>query len=68
MTVYVVVSQVSPSELEGILLKHPLVADVAVTSVPSEMEGELPQAWVVKKEESLTEDAVKLIVAGEPTY
>ena len=47
--------QVSPTELEGLLLEHPLVTDVGVTSVPAEMEGELPQAWVVRKNRSLTE-------------
>ena len=57
-------SQVSPTEVEGVLSKHPLVADVAITSVPCEMAGELPQAWVVRKDNTLTENMVKKIVAG----
>ena len=56
--------QVSPSELEGLLLEHPLVEDVGVTSVPSDMEGELPKAWVVRRDQSLTEKMVQDYIAG----
>ena len=54
----------SPSELEGLLLEHHLVEDVGVTSVPSDMEGELPQAWVVRKNQSLNEKMVQDYIAG----
>ena len=39
-------SQVAPAELEGHLLEHPDVADVAVIGVPDEYSGELPYACV----------------------
>jgi acyl-CoA synthetase (AMP-forming)/AMP-acid ligase II len=42
--------QVPPAELEGLLLKHPAVADVAVIPIPDEEAGELPKAFVVLKE------------------
>ncbi|GKZ36011.1 hypothetical protein AbraIFM66950_006884 [Aspergillus brasiliensis] len=44
--------QVAPAELEGIVLGHPAVRDVAVTGVKSGLAGsELPRAYVVLKEE-----------------
>jgi len=43
--------QVPPAELEGLLLSHPSVADAAVIPVPDEEAGEIPKAFVVKKEE-----------------
>ena len=42
--------KVSPSELEDVLRSHPAVLDVAVIGVPDEMAGELPRAYVVKKD------------------
>ncbi|XP_045474910.1 4-coumarate--CoA ligase 1-like [Harmonia axyridis] len=41
--------QVSPSELEDLLISHPAIADVAVIGIPDEYAGELPKAFVVKK-------------------
>jgi 4-coumarate--CoA ligase len=43
--------QVPPAELEGLLLSHPKIVDVAVTGVHSkERQTELPRAYVVLKE------------------
>ncbi|XP_012274751.1 probable 4-coumarate--CoA ligase 2 [Orussus abietinus] len=42
-------NQVSPTELESILLELPEVADVAVVGVPDTLAGELPKAFIVKK-------------------
>ena len=42
--------QVAPAELEALLLTHPFVADVAVIPVADEEAGEIPKAFVVKKQ------------------
>ncbi|XP_059482016.1 probable 4-coumarate--CoA ligase 1 [Neocloeon triangulifer] len=41
--------QVSPTELEALLIKCEGVADVAVIGVPDERSGEVPKAFIVKK-------------------
>jgi len=38
---------VPPAELEGHLLSHPDVQDVAVIGIPDEQRGEAPKAFVV---------------------
>lgn len=40
---------VIPAEFENVILKHPGVKDVAVTSIPHEKDGQHPVACVVKK-------------------
>ncbi len=42
--------QVSPAELEGILLTHEAVGDAAVIGKPDDEAGELPMAFVTLKE------------------
>lgn len=42
--------QVAPSELEALLLEHPLVADSAVIPIPSDRFGEVPKAFVVPRQ------------------
>lgn len=54
--------QVAPAELEAVLLTHPKIADVAVIASPDEEAGEVPKAFVVKKE-NVTEDDIKAFVA-----
>lgn len=41
--------QVSPSEIESVLLSHPAVKDVAVIGRPDERSGEIPMAFIVKQ-------------------
>ncbi|OBZ76378.1 4-coumarate--CoA ligase-like 3 [Grifola frondosa] len=41
--------QVAPSELEGHLIGHPDVVDVAVVGAPDDYSGEVPLAYVVLK-------------------
>ncbi len=41
--------QVSPAEVEGVLISHPDIEDAAVIPVPDPAAGELPKALVVKK-------------------
>jgi fatty-acyl-CoA synthase len=43
---------ISSVEVEGVLLRHPAVQEVAVVGVPSERWGESPQAFVVLREET----------------
>ncbi|XP_042879849.1 4-coumarate--CoA ligase 3-like [Penaeus japonicus] len=47
--------QVSPSELEDILLRHPGVADVGITGVEDERAGEVPRAYIVRKNQDVSE-------------
>jgi acyl-coenzyme A synthetase/AMP-(fatty) acid ligase len=47
--------QVAPAELEAHLLTHPAVADCVVIGIPSEREGEVPKAFVVKSPGSIEE-------------
>ncbi|XP_029176537.1 4-coumarate--CoA ligase 1-like isoform X2 [Nylanderia fulva] len=41
--------QVSPSEIETVLLSHPAVKDAAVTGRPDERNGEIPMAFIVRQ-------------------
>ena len=50
---------VFPNEVEGIIASHPGVIEVGVIGKPDEHSGEVVMAIVVKKDESLTEDALK---------
>lgn len=51
--------QVAPAELEAHLLTHPVVNDCVVIGVPSDREGEVPKAFVVKAPGSIEEsDAI----------
>ncbi|KAL0488843.1 4-coumarate-CoA ligase [Acrasis kona] len=56
--------QVPPAELEGLLLKHECIQDCAVVGVPDEAAGELPKAFVVKKQgHDLNEEQVISYIA-----
>lgn len=64
--------QVAPAELEGHLLSHPKIGDAAVIGVAAgfdyggrEGDGQLPKAFIVKKDESLTEDEVKEFISKD---
>ncbi|KAI1727779.1 AMP-binding enzyme domain-containing protein [Ditylenchus destructor] len=50
--------QVAPAELEDLLLSHHLIQDVAVIGIPDKVSGEVPKAFVVKTDPSLTEKDV----------
>jgi len=50
--------QIAPAELEALLLEHPSVADVAVIGVVDAAAGEIPKAFVVRKEIDLTDAAL----------
>lgn len=40
----------APAELEEILTSHPAVKEAAVIGIPNDQTGELPRAYVVKKD------------------
>ncbi|KAK0427348.1 hypothetical protein QR680_010180 [Steinernema hermaphroditum] len=50
--------QVPPAELEDLLLTHPSIKDCAVIGVPDEASGEIPMAFVVRKDEAVNEKEV----------
>ena len=56
--------QVAPAELEGVLLTHPAVADVAVIGIPDAEAGEVPKAFVVLKD-PVTSEALMHYVASQ---
>ncbi len=55
--------QVPPAELEAILINHPAVADCAVIGVPDDEAGELPKAFVVTSDDSVTDEELMAFVA-----
>ncbi|ETN43152.1 uncharacterized protein HMPREF1541_02310 [Cyphellophora europaea CBS 101466] len=61
--------QVAPAEIENILASHTGVAEAAVVGIPGTEEGEvgsdLPRAYVVRKDESLTEGQLKDFVKSQ---
>jgi 4-coumarate--CoA ligase len=50
--------QVAPSELEDLIRRHPGVDDVAVVGVPDDRAGELPRAYVVRKNRNVLEQSI----------
>ena len=42
--------QVAPAELEDILKQHPKIADAAIIGIPNDKKGQVPFAFVVKKQ------------------
>lgn len=56
--------QVAPAELEGLLLGHEAVADVAVIPSPDEEAGEVPKAFIIKKAE-VSDEEIMAWVAGQ---
>jgi long-chain acyl-CoA synthetase len=50
---------VYPTEIEGVVVNHPGVLECAVIGVPDVHSGEAVKLFVVRKDPSLTEEAVK---------
>jgi 4-coumarate--CoA ligase len=55
--------QVPPAEIEGLLLQHRKIRDAAVIGIPDDVAGELPLAFIVRSDESLTEEEIIQFVA-----
>ena len=49
---------VAPAEIEALLFEHAGVADVAVIGKPEPDAGEVPKAFVVRKDPTLTAEAL----------
>ena len=62
--------QVPPAELEGLLLEHPAVADAAVIGKADIESGEIPKAFVVRKQgvEASDSDLMKFIAERVSTF
>ena len=49
---------VYPNELEGVLSKHSKILECAVIGIDDEKSGQVPKAFIVKQDETLTQDEV----------
>ncbi|MDN3517708.1 AMP-binding protein [Aquisalimonas lutea] len=50
---------VYPNEVEDVIARHPGVREVGVVGVPDDETGEAVQAYVVKADDSVTEEAIR---------
>ena len=60
--------QVAPAELESLLLKHPLIADVAVIPIDDEDSGEVPKAVVVAKAPLTADEVIQFLMPQVAHY
>lgn len=60
--------QVSPAELEAILISHPKVADAAVIGVPDDEASEIPKGFVVAKEPTTAEEIMTFVAERVAPY
>lgn len=56
---------VYPSEIEEVAMAHPKVKDVGVVGVPDDRSGESPVLFVVKADDSLTDDELTAYLKSE---
>jgi acyl-CoA synthetase (AMP-forming)/AMP-acid ligase II len=60
--------QVSPVELEAVLMTHPKVADAAVIGVPDEEASEIPKGFVVAREPATPEEIMAFVAERVAPY
>lgn len=66
---FVCLFQVSPTELENLILEIEGIIDAAVVGVPDELAGEVPRAYVVAKPgQNINEDDVKKFISSKVTH
>jgi len=58
---------VFPNEVEAVLLSHPGVLEAAVVSAPDPRSGEVPAAFVVRRDPALTEAQLRAYCAEQLT-
>jgi len=58
---------VFPKEIEDVIARHPKVLEVGVKGVPDEKTTETPMAFIIKKDQSLTEEEVRAYCKKELT-
>ena len=59
---------ISSVEVEGVLLRHPAVQEVAVVGLPDEQWGEAPHAFVVLKPDATRHRGRAAPVRARPTW
>jgi len=59
------VFKVAPAELEELLLRHDKVADVGVIGISDPEAGEVPKAFVVRKDNALSDQELHLFIKGK---
>ena len=60
--------QVAPAELEGLLLKHPKIAEAAVIGIPDDEAGERPKAFIVASAPLSEEEVREFVDANVSQY
>lgn len=62
-------SQVSPSELENVLMQHPGIANVCVVGISDTLAGDLPAAVIIKSTTAdVTEDDINALMKSKYNF
>ncbi|MCE6855404.1 long-chain fatty acid--CoA ligase, partial [Acinetobacter baumannii] len=51
---------VFPNEIEEVLAQHPKILEVAVVGIADGKSGEVPKAFIVKKDDSLSVEEIQI--------
>ena len=54
----------APAELEAVLLEYPGVLDAAVIGISDDLAGELPKAFIVRRDDSVNETDIVNFIQG----
>ena len=58
----------APAELEDLLRNHSKVEDVAVIGIPHDRFGQVPKAFIVKKDECTMEELMEFVARNAAEY